>query len=80
MPCGTKRCGGGALVVLLTAVLISQWTIGWREHRESARRLEVLRSIEGLMKQHNESEGEIIASIDDMADVLDDVHSHLTEE
>lgn len=74
------RLWKGGLLALLAAILITQWTLGWLERREAAQQTAVLRSIEGLMKQHHESTDEIIASLDDMADVLDDVHSHLAEE
>ncbi|MBL8234461.1 MAG: hypothetical protein JNL98_38540 [Bryobacterales bacterium] len=66
-----------ATLGLLTGILLSQWVTQWRHDQEASQHLAVMRSIEALLKQHNESNEEIIASIEDLSDAVSDVHSHV---
>lgn len=62
---------------LLTGVLISQWVIDWRQQMRDAQSLTVMRSIETLLKQHSESDEQVIASMEELADAISDIHSHV---
>jgi type II secretory pathway pseudopilin PulG len=66
-----------ALLGLLTGILLSQWVIEWRQKMRETQSLAVLRSIESLLRQHNESNEQIIASLEDIADAVSDIHSHV---
>ncbi|MCS7023506.1 MAG: hypothetical protein NZV14_01805 [Bryobacteraceae bacterium] len=66
-----------ATVGLLVGILLSQWVIHWSQSQQAAQEVAVLRSIEALLRQHNESNREILASLDELADVVDDVHAHV---
>jgi hypothetical protein len=66
-----------ALLGLLTGILLSQWVIEWRQHMRDTQTVTLMRSIESLLKQHNESNEQIIASLEDIADAVSDIHSHV---
>lgn len=62
---------------LLGAVLVSQWMIHLLDAREASQRLAVMVSIESLLKKQSDSTTELVASLDEMADVIDDIHEHV---
>lgn len=63
--------------LLLGGILISQWLIQSLQYREAARQLSVMQSIEDLLKKQSETTTEMVASLEDLADVVDDIHGHV---
>jgi hypothetical protein len=66
-------------LALLAAILSSQWVIQILHHQEASRQLATAQSIESLLKHQSETTSEMVASLDDMADVIDDIHEHVDQ-
>jgi hypothetical protein len=80
----TSEFPGGAgktvITVLLAAILVTQWTVHVLEAREASRTRRVIESIQTLLQKDDQSNTEILGALDDIQDVLDDVHGHLAPE
>ncbi|MBI4905085.1 MAG: hypothetical protein HY820_15735 [Acidobacteria bacterium] len=65
------------LLGLLAAILASQWVTELLRHRQSGHQIAVLQSIDAQLKKQAETTDELVASVEDIAEVIEDVHSHL---
>lgn len=73
----TDRVWKLALLALVAALLLSQWLSQFMQYRQMAHQLALLQSIETSVKQQVETTDQMVASLEDLADVLDDVHGHV---
>ena len=65
------------LLCLLAAILVSQWFTELLRHRQSAQQIAILQSIDAQLKKQAETTDEMVASLEEIADVIEDVHSHV---
>jgi type II secretory pathway pseudopilin PulG len=66
-----------AIVVLLAGILASQWILHSLAQREAARNRRVLESIQTLLQKEQQDNTEMLGALDDMQELLDDIHGHL---
>lgn len=62
---------------LLAAVLLSQWAIQLLQARQASQQLAVMVSIDSALKKQSDATTEMVASLEDLADVIDDIHDHV---
>lgn len=77
VPTMNDRLWKSLLLGLLAAILVSQWATQLLHQRQAAQQLAVLQSIDAQIKRQAESNEELVASLNDLADVVDDIHGHV---